>query len=131
MIIKRILATFLDYMLITFFLIFVLIIFGKQNTNGSHSMNGPLFYIPLFFAFLYFIVFEYFFSATIGHLVFRLRVISDFTDKLTIRQVFLRRILDPIELNLSFGIIAFIVTLTNKEQKRIGDIIAKTRVIST
>jgi len=47
----------------------------------------------------------------------------------TMEQAFMRRMLDPVDLLSFFGLVAYIVAKTNPLGQRLGDLVAKTRVV--
>lgn len=125
---ERIVAFLADF--IIYLLIFLLFLFlwGKPNTEGTgHSVTG----FPAFFLFVIGILLwpisESIFGQTIGKRLVGVRVIDSKTFKhLTFSQAFIRFIFGYFDIILFLGLI---VASTNKQNKRIGDYVAKTAVI--
>ncbi|RZK54780.1 MAG: RDD family protein [Pedobacter sp.] len=85
--------------------------------------------LPIFVWVLYFVIAEKYCSATLGHEILKLKVVSVDGAELSFSQVFRRRICDAIEISSCFGIIAFFIAENNDKHQRLGDILAKTLVI--
>jgi uncharacterized RDD family membrane protein YckC len=66
---------------------------------------------------------------TFGKWVCDLRVVGLKNEPLTTGQAFVRRIFDPIDLLSFVGLVGYIVAKTNPLSQRVGDLVAKTRVI--
>jgi uncharacterized RDD family membrane protein YckC len=70
------------------------------------------------------------FGRTFGKWACDLRVVSMNGGTVTAGQAFLRRLLDPVDLFFFFGLVGYIVAKTNPLNQRIGDLVAKSRVIA-
>jgi uncharacterized RDD family membrane protein YckC len=81
------------------------------------------------FWFVYFIITEKYMGGTMGHQLFKLKVISMDGNELGFWQVFLRRICDALEISWCFGLVAFFLVKTSAYNQRLGDMVAKTRVV--
>jgi uncharacterized RDD family membrane protein YckC len=125
---SRFFATFIDYAL--FFLLFFIFgyLFGEPNNNGVYSLSGLLALVPFIFWFIYFIVMESVFSATLGHILFNLKVVGDDNGRISFIEVFIRHIIDPMDFCF-FGIPAIICITHTPLNQRLGDLVAKTIVI--
>jgi uncharacterized RDD family membrane protein YckC len=126
---KRILATFVDIGLLGAILAFVTVTFGEPTARG-YRLHGTPVIVSCIFCFAYFVLMEFFFVATLGHLIFGLRVKSINGSKATFSQVLRRRLADFIELYFCSGVIALIVVLVNANRQRLGDLWAKTIVVN-
>jgi uncharacterized RDD family membrane protein YckC len=73
---------------------------------------------------------EVVFGRTFGKWACDLRVVNLNGGAITMGQAFLRRMLDPVDFFSFFGLVGFIVAKTNPLNQRVGDLIAKTRVIA-
>jgi uncharacterized RDD family membrane protein YckC len=126
---QRIGATLIDYTLgysLSFYYVFVA---GTRNDNGGYEVSGLPALVPVAFWFIYFVITERFMGGTLGHHIFKLKVISLAGKDLTFGQVFLRRICDALEISWCFGFIAFLLVRSSAYNQRLGDQIAKTRVV--
>ncbi|HLK28523.1 MAG TPA: RDD family protein [Puia sp.] len=126
---KRVAATFIDYTLtyvLTFFYIYVV---GKTDENGSHVVTGLPALVPMLFWFLYFIICESFLDGTMGHHLFKIKVVSMDGSKPEFSQILLRRLADILEISWCFGLIAFITAKSTQNNQRLGDIWGKTIVV--
>jgi uncharacterized RDD family membrane protein YckC len=72
---------------------------------------------------------EAFWGRTFGKWACGLRVVGVDNRPVTIGQAFARRLLDPVDLLAFFGLVAYIVAKTNPLSQRLGDLVAKTRVV--
>jgi uncharacterized RDD family membrane protein YckC len=71
---------------------------------------------------------EALFGRTFGKWVCDLRVVNQRGAPVTFGQAVVRRLLDPIDFSF-FGLVAFIVATNNPASQRLGDLVAKTRVV--
>lgn len=125
---QRIIATLIDYAIffcVTFLLIYTL---GRQTSDGSWVLEGPMaLVIPLLW-FLYFIVTEVINQATPGHDIVKLKVFSCDGYKPPLSAIIKRRICDAIDIGI-YGIPALICINKTLLHQRIGDIWAGTVVV--
>jgi uncharacterized RDD family membrane protein YckC len=128
---KRVKATLIDYTLMFGLFIYLIVELGYKNDEGGYTLSGWLNTIPLSIWFLYFPVAEYFLGGTLGHQLYKLKVISANYQPLTFYQVFLRRISDALEISWCFGLIAYILVKNTPHNQRLGDLWAKTLVIGS
>jgi uncharacterized RDD family membrane protein YckC len=126
---KRVGATLIDYTLVFVLTYLYIYTVGTRDDNGVYHLSGlPV--LPLNgLWFVYFVITERYMGGTMGHQIFKLKVISMDGNELGFWQVFLRRICDALEITLCFGLIAFLLVKTSPYQQRLGDMVAKTRVI--
>ncbi|RZJ78623.1 MAG: RDD family protein [Flavobacterium sp.] len=126
---RKVVATIIDYTLIFGFTFWYIFEFGTLNEEGGYSVTGIGVLFPFAFWLLYFVIAEKFCSATLGHEIVKLKVVSVDGSPLTFTQVLKRRVCDAIEISWCFGLIAFFVAENNDKHQRLGDILAKTLVI--
>ncbi|MGO4773736.1 RDD family protein [Flavobacterium sp. W22_SRS_FK3] len=126
---KRFLAGLIDYSIIcTFFYCFVYC-FGHPNDEGGYTVDGLLALVPVLFWFVFTVLLEVLFEATLGNSIMGLKPKSLINNngELTFIQLLKRHLLDPIDMFM-FGLIG-IITIKNTEiNQRLGDIWAKTIV---
>jgi len=125
---KRIFATLIDYIVVLTFFFLYIIKFGEPNENGSYTIYGLQNLIPLGFWFIYLIVFESIFEASIGHYILGLKVIKCDGGRIDLIDSILRHIIDPIDF-LPIGIPAIICIENTPLHQRLGDLCAKTIVV--
>ena len=122
----RILAHFIDSILISLIFIIVLSFFLNSLKTTKISV---LLILPIL-GFLYFIIMEYKLSCTIGKKLVGIRVISLNKNSISLKQSFIRNILRIIDgFPMYVYIVAIIIILLNKKNQRLGDILAKTIVV--
>lgn len=126
---RRILATLIDYTLVCAFSFWYIFEFGQPNDEGGFTISGLGALFPNIVWILYFVIAEKYCSATLGHEIVKLKVVSLDNTELSFGQVFTRRICDVIEICWCFGLIAFFIVTNNDKRQRLGDILAKTLVI--
>ncbi|MES2620099.1 MAG: RDD family protein [Bacteroidota bacterium] len=127
---KRICATLLDYGLYLLAFYVYVMFFGHDNDEGGQTVNGLL-ALPIFIAwFIYFVVIEAFYGATLGHQGFNLKVLTLNRKNIEFTQALKRHLLDPIDILFS-GIPAIIAIKNSDKHQRIGDMWAKTSVVDT
>ncbi|ANQ52697.1 RDD family protein [Flammeovirga sp. MY04] len=125
---KRTIATIIDYGLYFIFFIFYVKTFGELSDDGSFKVSGTA-SLPVFLVWLiYFPIMEGLFGKTLGHLAVGLKVIDRRGKDITMSQAFKRRCLDLIDLFM-YGIVAFFVVKNTPRHQRVGDIVAKTLVV--
>jgi uncharacterized RDD family membrane protein YckC len=87
----------------------------------------------IIFIFLYFSLQEFFFCATIGKFFMYLRVISQSSDstysRLTIKDALLRNLVRFVDA-ISMYLLGFIFCICSSKRRRLGDMLAKTLVVS-
>jgi uncharacterized RDD family membrane protein YckC len=129
---KRFFAGLIDYSIITTFLYVFIYSFGTLNEDGSYSVEGISALIPIFFWFLFTVILEAYYGATIGNSIVGLqpKSLTKNNGELTISQSLKRHLLDPIDMFL-FGLIGVITIKNTDRNQRLGDIWAKTIVVET
>lgn len=128
-ILRRVLAALIDYTIIIFITFFYLKNFGELNNEGAYSVSGLKTLPIIIFWFVYFCVFETVLNSTLGNLIVGLKPIDINTKKnVTIKQSFLRHLVDPIDM-MFFGLIGIILIKNSETNQRLGDILAKTKVV--
>ena len=127
---KRIIATLIDYAIISIITYLYVELLGDDTPDGSKEVNGLL-TLPIFiFWFLYFVVIETFYSATLGHQALYLKVVTVDRKVIGFSQALKRRLLDPIDIMI-YGIPAIITIKNTDKYQRLGDLWAKTIIIDT
>lgn len=128
--IKRILATALDYVIFFTICFYYLIYFGEKQIDDSYSVSGFKVLPILIFWILYFIVLEYILKATLGHYLLNLEVIQIDNKEIEIKHSFKRHILDFVDFSF-FGLPAYINIKNSEKGQRIGDLFARTIIIES
>jgi uncharacterized RDD family membrane protein YckC len=126
----RVIAATLDYVI--YFAIFFAYAryFGSPTDNG-YQVQGCGHISVLAAAWVVWLpIAEAVFGRTFGKWACDLRVVNLNGGAITMGQAFLRHVLDPVDLFSFFGFVGYIVARTNPLNQRVGDLIAKTRVIA-
>lgn len=127
---KRFLAGLIDYSIIwTFYYVF-LYTFGEQNEEGSYSFPGILSLVPILFWFIFTILFEFLFGATLGNSIVKLKPksLTHTKGELSFKQSIKRHLLDPIDM-FPLGLIGILTIKYTDRNQRLGDIWVKTIII--
>jgi uncharacterized RDD family membrane protein YckC len=126
--VKRIAAYVIDLFLLCFLLWFYSSKFGTPSINGSgYTLSNMELAMMIFVWHLYFISFEYFFQATPGKIILKLKVLQLNNERPGIIQIIKRRSLDILEL-IFISILAPLLALFSAKGQRLGDMFAGTTV---
>lgn len=125
---KRVGATIVDYALI-FFLSWAYIFLLGDRQDGGYVVEGWSALGPVGVWFIYFVLAERFAGGTLGHQLFKIKVVSMDGNGLSFVQVVVRRIFDVVEISWCFGLIAWLLVRSTDRHQRIGDLLAKTLVV--
>jgi len=128
---KRILAGFIDYAVIIILFFIYLYNFNEPNAEGKTFLNEVS---AVVFVILWGIItvgLEIGLGATLGNDLVGLKAIPESGElrKLNFNESFKRHVLDPIDM-FFLGLIGVLLILKTDKNKRLGDIWAKTIVIS-
>jgi uncharacterized RDD family membrane protein YckC len=127
---KRIIATLLDYSLFLLATYLYIMLVGHDNDEGGKTVNGLLALPILIVWFIYFVVIEACYSATLAHQGLYLKVVTIGRKEIEWTQALKRHLLDPIDI-LFYGIPAIIAIKNSDKHQRLGDMWAKTIVVDT
>ncbi|WP_296618740.1 RDD family protein [Marivirga sp.] len=126
---RRALATIIDYGIYLAFWFWYIFQFGSPKDEGGYSVSGWSGFILFLTWFIYFPLVESFKGQTIGHMIVQLKVVTVNGNPISFGRSLKRRILDGLELFITFGIVAFITVKNSERNQRVGDIWAKTIVV--
>lgn len=126
---KRAFASLIDYLTLLLFTFFLPFVIGHKTSTG-YEIEGILALLPILYWIVYFIIAEKIFSGTLGKSLLGIRVESSDGRKITFSQAIKRRLADFIEIVWCFGLVAYVNACNNHNNKRVGDILANTRVVN-
>lgn len=128
---NRFVAGLIDYIIIYGFTFFLSYTIGEPNNEGGTSLSGLPALIPIIFWLIMTVGIESGLGATIGNSLVGLKAIpkNGTNRKLTFSESFKRHLLDPIDM-FFFGLVAIITIKNTEMNQRIGDLWAKTIVVS-
>ena len=118
--IRRTLATSIDYGLYLGFFIWLVVTYGVPNDEGGYSLNNDpkdLWLVVVWF--IYFPIIESIRGQTLGKLILGLRVVTKNGNPITFLQAFKRHLVDMIDF-FFFGIVAFIAIKNTPDHQRLG-----------
>lgn len=117
---KRIVATFLDYSLFLLATYLYVMLAEQDNNEGGKTVSGLL-ALPIPTAwFIYFIVIEACYGATLAHQGLYLKVLTLGRKEIEWTQAFKCHLLDPIDI-LFYGIPAIVAIKNSDKHQRLGD----------
>jgi uncharacterized RDD family membrane protein YckC len=123
-------AWFIDYSIYWLAVYWYARTFGTPNDEGGYSINGcGEFLVVISLWVVWFPATEAFAGRTLGKWICGLKVISTSGEQPRVDQAMVRRLLDPIDFFSFFGLVAVIVAKSNGLRQRLGDLLARTRVI--
>jgi uncharacterized RDD family membrane protein YckC len=135
---KRVFATIID--LAIFIVLFLLIYFavyidhqifqGQSGSGYVYEMVNPTgsVYLTVLISWIVFIILtEFKRGQSIGKRLIKIKVVRQDLSKATFVNISIRHLFDLIDIVLLIGLL---VALANKNQQRIGDILAKTIVVT-
>lgn len=126
---RRAAAAALDYILFgAIFFVYVYLV-GEETSPGNYQANGPHHVLAIMFLwFLYFPVMEGVFGYTLFKGLFDLKVVCERRRDSRFAVAFKRHLLDPIDFGF-FGVVGVILVKTRDDHKRLGDMVAFSRVV--
>lgn len=129
---RRIIAGFIDYLLIFCFTIIYIYLVGEPNDEGGYGVSGLLALGPMLIWGIMTVGIEQWFGRTIGNSLVDLKPksIDGIVDSPMFVQSLQRHLLDPIDM-FFFGIVGIILINITEKKQRLGDIWAKTVVVRT
>ncbi len=126
---RRIIAGLIDYTIIFTLAFFYIYRFGELNSEGAYSVSGIKTFPIIILWLIYICVIETTLNSTLGNYIVGLQPVVLLTEKnINFKQSFLRHIVDLLDM-MFFGIIAIIILKNSKESQRLGDLLAKTKVV--
>ncbi len=125
---KRIISTLLDYAIFLLSTYLYIMLVGHDNDEGGKTVDGLL-ALPISIVwFIYFVVIEASYGATLAHQGLDLKVLTIHRKEIEWTQALKRHLLDPIDI-LLYGIPAIIAIKNSDKHQRLGDMWAKTIVV--
>lgn len=132
----RILAALLDFLIIFFYSLFVLLLMSAFSVGSLNFLDGAdsifklLYLLLLFPMFFYSFFMETFFAGqTVGKMILGIRVINVNGATPSIGDLFLRWCFRLIDVLFSAGSLAILAMLVNEKKQRLGGIVSNTLVI--
>jgi uncharacterized RDD family membrane protein YckC len=126
---RRVWATVIDYMIIILLSASSIYLVGDRQDNGAYVVTGWLAMAPQALWFVYFVIAERYLGGTFGHQLFKLKVVTMDGSGLFFGQVLVRRLCDALEIFCCCGLIAYLLVKSTANNQRLGDLLAKTRVV--
>ena len=129
-IVRRAFAAGIDYTMVLGLVWAYLITFGQPTSAGGYEVESFGSMVILFGIWLVLVpLIEGIAGFTLGKGLLGLQVVNDRGRKVSLVSAFLRHSLDVVDLS-SGGIVGLLAVLLTPNHQRLGDLLAKTRVIS-
>jgi len=127
---RRAIAALLDYGLFALLVFAYVSYFGEVDDSGVTVVSDRLALPPLILWAFLFPYTESCFSTSLGKRLFGLRIVSNDKRPLTFSRHLKRRLLDPIDLFAAYGLVAVVTIAVTPSRQRLGDLWARTRVVT-
>ena len=125
---ERMLAAFLDYFIMFIYLLGMSFIFYKLVSYPDNQTLMIVFSIPvMFYSFISEIIFH---GQSIGKKILKIKVVKADGSQASIGNFFVRWIFRLVDILLLYGSVAIVTVIINGKGQRLGDIAAKTTVVS-
>ncbi|MBP0613479.1 RDD family protein [Chryseobacterium sp. cx-311] len=126
---RRFIAGAIDYTVILVLTYIYLQIIGEVSPDGTYSVTGWKTVPVLLFWLMYLCLVEVTLDSTLGNYIAGLQAVDLVTEEnLTFKQSFLRHSVDYLDM-MFCGIVAVIIIKNSRESQRLGDLLAKTKVV--
>lgn len=121
---QRLGAFAIDYLVIWVATISVFSILGEPMPNGGRRLDGLPAFLPPAFWTLWLVIPEWLWGASLGKAMVGIRVRRVDGSRLGFGGALLRRICDPFDFWMSFGLVATICHFKTPRHQRLGDLAA-------
>jgi uncharacterized RDD family membrane protein YckC len=118
---KRIKASLIDHLQMLVVCILFSLVFGKKEEGLKYTVEGNIVALPFIWWMLYFVVFEWLLQGTIGKRVMGLKLATTEGGSISLLKAIQRRLLDPIELWGTLGVIGLLKMHQSPYKQRLGD----------
>ncbi len=122
----RVLAFIIDFLIFAIIAYIVGIFYGTPNEDGGHSINGWPAFLLFLLGFFLWPISEWLCGQTIGKRATDLKVVNSDYNSISLGQALGRFFIGFFDYIFLIGII---VAVTNKQNKRLGDIASNTLVL--
>ena len=122
----RFLAFIIDAVIYFSIFYFVAISFGVPNEEGGYTVSGMPAFLLFLSSFLLWPISETLFGQTLGKRFLDIKVVGHNEENISVTQAFLRFFFGLVDYMFLSGVF---VAMSNDKNQRIGDLIAKTKVI--
>lgn len=131
---NRVFAGLFDFGLAGIVSLIMTIVFGERSSNingqAGYVLTGPLTAVPFVFLLLTVYVLEAITGQSLGKKIFKLQVLSADYTRAKGWQILVRHLFDIIDWAPGFGIVGLLVASNNAYSQRVGDLVAKTIVVT-
>ncbi len=123
---RRVLSYIVDLFLIVLVMVFLSVLLGDKQPDGSYNVKFPWALIPMSFYIVYFVIQEHFFRKTLGKRIFKLEIIPENNKPLSFTRSFVRHLFDFVDI---FCLVGVLMIFLSKNNRRIGDRLSKCDII--
>jgi uncharacterized RDD family membrane protein YckC len=124
-------AMVIDFIITFVIMGYVIAVLFHQTTRDGFNLSGIPAIIEFILIFVYFILMELFAGATVGKMVFKLKVVKDDGSKADFRSIAIRNLLRIVDFLPMFYLVGAIIVARSDKKQRFGDKIAHTVVIKS
>jgi len=125
---ERIASQLIDYVIISSYIIFFSLIFSRMSNNSDSNIGLFIFLLPVLF---YSLLCETFLEGqSFGKKILQIKVLKIDGSSAGFGNYLVRWMFRLIDVHFFYGIVAIITISVNAKGQRLGDIVAKTSVIS-
>ncbi len=128
---ERIAAYLLDGIVQVAYIIVVILIFSIIEPRSDEARWGLGLTLGLPFLFYHFVMEVFFHGQSVGKKALKIKVVKLNGSEVRLTDYFLRWLLRIVDINIFSGAVAIISILATGKGQRLGDILAKTTVVST
>ena len=122
----RVLAFWIDFSIYVIIGYILGLFFGTNNGEGGFTLNGLPAFVMFLIGFFLWPISEGIWGQTIGKRLLDLKVVTNEFKPIGIRKAFIRFFFGFIDYSFLIGLI---IAAINKQNKRIGDLVAETLVV--
>lgn len=126
---NRIIATAVDYLIFLSAQVLYTYLAGMPDGDGSYTVTGWLVFPIILAWFIYFPITESINGQTLGHKLVGSKVVKMNGNEADFGNILVRRLFDPIDIFIFFGVIGLLAIYYSENHQRLGDIVAKTVVV--
>lgn len=126
---RRIIGGVVDSILMIFFSMIYVVIFGEKMLDGTYHITGFSAILLFVLIYLYFVIMEAKTGRTIGKYVAKTKVVNERGQKISWGQSLVRNFIRVVD-GLFFYVIGLLAILISKKNQRLGDMVSKTYVIA-
>jgi uncharacterized RDD family membrane protein YckC len=128
---KRVFAWFIDFILWFGLLGYFIAVLTHQTTPNGYSLKGLSAFFLFGISFLYYFLTEAIWGATLGKMLFKIKVVSEQGQKISYKQSLIRNLTRLIDMLPMFYVVGIMSVANSNKKQRLGDAWAHTIVVDS